>query len=366
MSAEDLGVDARARELLETLPEDKQQEILQKLSDGLDNGKVRNASAYVASACMKPEALGIDDRAAELLNQLPKSRRKEVLDKLKNTEGVKNPSAWVAKACLKDVANLQHFAPMAYQPAFHQQQWEPVFARGGKGGHGFGGHGGYGGMAAPSSSFRSAPPRPAPGGDGRLDASANKLLQSLPVSVRKEIMAKLKQETGVRNPSAWVARAAIKAGATPQRAEEPSGVDLVFNLDAQAQELLATLPVEEQEHILDKLQAESGVRNPSAWVAKAALSAGAAPRSRSGASQHSQRLGLDPQAQQLLQTLGPDQQEEIMAKLEEAQAAGQVRNPSGWVVKAALNAGAAPHQGQAPQIGKGKAKGKGKGRFSPY
>lgn len=365
MSAEDLGVDARARELLETLSEDKQQDILQKLSDGLDNGKVRNASAYVASACMKPEALGIDDRAAELLNQLPKSRRKEVLDKLKSTKGVKNPSAWVAKACLQDVGNqrqgnaLQQLAAMV-----HQQQWEPVYAKGGKG---FGGRGAYGGIAVPSFSSRSAPTRPAVGGDGRLDASANKLLQSLPVSVRREIMAKLKQETGIRNPSAWVAKAAMKAGATPQQRaeplEEPGGMDVVFDLDEQAQELLATLPVHEQENILDKLQAESGVRNPSAWVAKAALSAGATPQSRSGASQQSRALGLDAQAQQLLQTLDPDQQAEILAKLEEQQAAGQVRNPSGWVVKAALNSGA---QSQGPPTGKGKSKGKGKGRFSPY
>merc|ERR1719401_1669678 len=110
LSADQLGVDDRAIELLSTLPDDKQQVILQALAEGLEQGKIRNASAFVAARARGPEALGIDERACELLRQLPKATQSEVLTKLRQTEGVKNPSAWI-------VNHIHKAMPSAVVPA---------------------------------------------------------------------------------------------------------------------------------------------------------------------------------------------------------------------------------------------------------
>jgi len=358
LSAVELGVDDRAQELLAKLPADHQQAILQKLTE--ESGKVRNVSAYVASACNKTDVSGIDERAADLLKQLPKHQQKEVMDKLRTTEGINNPSAWVAKACMKagsatpqfqqqqqmaqQMSMFGNFGKYGGKGGYGQQiaYWEPVYMNGMKGGKG--GYG-KGGMPAWQSGKSSQTPQ--------IDANAEKLVSSLPGNVRNEIMAKLREEShSIRNPSAWVVKAALKAGASTEVPVPLGDGDIL--LDAEAEALLNSLPEDEQVVITDKLtELGSSVRNPSAWVVKAALKAGAVANRRS--------LGLDPDAAKMLASLDQSQQDEIVAQLEET----KPRNRSGWVVKAALNAGAKP---QAEKGGKGCGK---KGmmgmmRYMPY
>jgi len=299
VEAASLGIDDRASTLLEKLPEHIQQAILAKAQEGQSEGKVRNISAWVASACMnaEPEALGLDEKASELMKQLPRERRQEILEKLKRTEGVNNPSAWVAKACLKETraaaATVVYAAPQAY----------------GKGG------------------YYLAPPAYGKGGYGKGG----------PVPV-----VYVPIDNGARSYASTG-----KGRGKPQ-------------LDSEASALLGQLPQAEQHDILEKLRSSS-VRNPSAWVVKAALQAGATPAG-DGGRQHRVAPGLDEQASALLGQLPHAEQQNILEKLRSS----SVRNPSAWVVKAALQAGATPvgDQGMSAQSGNGK--GKGVGRYSPY
>lgn len=334
LTASELGVDDRAAELLTELAEDKQQAILEKCKKGLDEGKIRNASAYVASACKKPDALGIDERASELLNRLPKTRREDVLQKLKNSEGITNPSAWVAKACLKE---KQHERNKAYKEQYdNMSQYdkvasflEPYFGKGffdGKGGS----------RDEKRSVWKD--------NTKNLDASATKLLESVDPEVKQDILKKLRNEPQVRNPSAWVAKAAMKAGAVANHSQRPGDDEEIYvDLDTEAMELLDQLDEDVKANILDKLRNDAAaglVRNPSAWVVKAALKAGASPAQSTQPVSNRKYGALDAKATSLLHQLDDEEQEKIMTQLEEMKERGQVRNPSGWVVRAALNAGA--------------------------
>jgi len=331
LTAPALGVDERAEKLLNSLAEDRQQVILQALQEGLDAGTVRNPSAYVASAALKPSAHGVDDRASEVLRKLPKQQQREVLNKLKNSQGVNNPSAWVVNACTKKTGGWQG-----------DGWWpDPTF---------------------------SVP----------LDDHASQLLNSLPLPVRTEILNKAVSEAShIRNPSAWVARAALSAGAivppkefgTAAEAREhfearmyPPAIPMLAPKDGHpsnwiddgATKLLETLPEHQQLEIYQKLTSDPSIRNPSAWVSSAALKAGATPQEH----RKGNPLNLDARATQLLQTLPNDQQEEILNKL--AMEGTTVRNSSAWVVKAAIRAGATTPSQADVGLGKG-----GKG-FLPY
>eukprot|EP00401_Gymnodinium_catenatum_P018432 CAMPEP_0117494854 /NCGR_PEP_ID=MMETSP0784-20121206/19828_1 /TAXON_ID=39447 /ORGANISM="" /LENGTH=282 /DNA_ID=CAMNT_0005289751 /DNA_START=75 /DNA_END=920 /DNA_ORIENTATION=+ len=269
--AEDFGVDERASALLKELPEEAQQEVLQKLSEGLEAGKVRNASAYVVGSVHSPATMGIDERALKLLQELPKAEQKTMMDKLRNTPNVQNPSAWVAKAVMSHPQRSGPWpmsTPQVVMPPQQQQHLLPLRTW------------------MPMPVQQHAWPQQqvwAPSGHGALDERAKALLNSLPIASREEILSLLRQQNGVRNPSAWVAKAAMAAGATPlsgavaPQAGAAPAAGGGSKLDSKAQSLLDQLPMPAQQEILEKLRQETGVRNPSAWVAKAALKAGAAP-----------------------------------------------------------------------------------------
>merc|ERR1740121_3206437 len=118
-----------------------------------------------------------------------------------------------------------------------------------------------------------------------LDPGAHALLESLPRPVQNEILGRLQQQSGVKNPSAWVVKACMEAGATPQQANSrpqpamggrgpmaagavigggwaqpgmrrppappaPMGRNrLVSSLDGGAQELLHSLPAHTQQEL---------------------------------------------------------------------------------------------------------------------
>lgn len=302
LSATELGVDDRAVEMLGRLPEDKQQDILEHLKIGVEEGKIRNPSAWVAKSCQKPEAHGLDDKAAAMLRQLPHKRQNELLEMLRNTPDVKNPSAWIAKAVHKDTKEdtmrkeLEQFVAWA--------------------------------NGSPTGQFER---------EKQLDASAKKLLDSLPDHHRRDIVRKLNNEVTLRNPSAWVAKACFKYGADKQ---QPGGE---VELDEEALELLGTLPEAEQEAILVRLRDEAStkiVRNPSAWVVKASMTAGATALRPSANTPTPTSGNLDDEAKELLEQLSQELQDDITNQLKEMRAKGQIRNPSAWVVKACVKAGA--------------------------
>lgn len=370
--ASQLGVDDRACSLLETIPLERQTHIVAKLQEGVNSGTVRNPSAFVVGAVNGMDGLDLDDGASEMLKALPKFQRKEVIDKLKKATDVRNPSAWVVKSVQQSkgkgcgkvfgggaiLVSNAGFSNAAFSNAALLGSWDPTPA--------------YGSMM-------------------HLDDAAKTLLKSLPPAAQAEILQKLKNggtSGEIRNPSAWVAKAALKHRNNPPQAiqapqpsdygwatkhatlgtlSDPAALGAALGLDDNALELLQTLPSETQEDIMQTLQHHQSkgiIRNPSAWVAKAALGAGAEPQA-SGLSHISSlgsqvvavsrpgSLGLDASASALLSSLPATQQETIISKLQELQAKGGISNPSGWVVKACLNAGA-------------KTQGKGKGRPSPY
>eukprot|EP00927_Polykrikos_kofoidii_P045896 TRINITY_DN4003_c0_g2_i1.p1 TRINITY_DN4003_c0_g2~~TRINITY_DN4003_c0_g2_i1.p1 ORF type:complete len:262 (+),score=65.99 TRINITY_DN4003_c0_g2_i1:90-875(+) len=244
-SAAAYGVDEKAQEMLSKLPEVTQQVVMQKLQEGLAAGKVKNASAYVVGICNGPDVLGVDEKAAKLLDELPKHMRVQVLDKLRRATDVRNPSAWVAKAVLQ--AKQNGAIPFGGGAPAHFQ-----------GGYGLRGDVAYGMQFG-------------------IDPPARQLLMSLPPPTQQEIIAKLMQQANVRNPSAWIAKAAMQAGATSNLQGAQVG-NQVTGLDPQAMALLASLPEAAQHEIQTKLMNSlktGNVMNPSAWVAKACLKSGA-------------------------------------------------------------------------------------------
>lgn len=325
----------RASELLRTLPAEKQSIALAKLSQGLQSGKVKNASAYIVGVVNGPDLLDIDERASELLKELPPNLRKQVIEKLKKAADVRNPSAWIAKAVI---------SAKKEQPSFR-----------------FGGGGSLG-----------------PAG---LDEGATRLLHSLPNGTQQEILGKLMMQQSVKNPSGWVVKACLEAGATPRTPTNGGGglgsaalgnpAELYDDFDPQvfgtlmagpagpialdegARTLLASLPVDKQMEICTNLVSQADVKNPSGWVVKSCMAAGAKgngpnaggmqmaspylPRSFSGGGfGQAQAAGLDQGALDMLKNLPHPTQQEIMSKL----AAANPTNPSAWVVKSCLAANA--------------------------
>jgi len=337
MSAEELGIDERAAEMLRSLPVDKQNIAMAKLAQGLSAGKVKNASAYIVGVVNGPDLLDIDDRALEMMKELPPNLRKQVVEKLKKANDVRNPSAWIARAVI---------SAKKEQPSMR-----------------FGGGGGGGGLAG-------------------LDEGATRLLRSLPTQTQQDVLGRLMMQEGVKNPSGWVVKACLAAGASPNTPAAGGGgrgggviLETLYSdfdpqvssllhsgpqgsivLDSGAQNLLKSLPVETQIELSSQLISQAEIKNPSGWVVKNCIAAGArgnGPPSGGmmGASQVSRPIRstpggfwgaggsptLDQGATDMLRSLPPATQQNILSKL----ATANVSNPSAWVVKSCLAAGAA-------------------------
>merc|ERR1719188_2262234 len=124
----------------------------------------------------------------------------------------------------------------------------------------------------------------------------------------------------------------------------PRGAVNAGGLDQGAMDLLRSLPPAQQQEILSKL-ATSNASNPSAWVVKSCLAAGASGGGAGGggfggmggAMYGAQRSGpparlppgieVDQQAQQLLRSLSPMEQQNIVQKLQNSWNEGTVQNP---------------------------------------
>jgi len=372
-------------------------QVVEKLKKAND---VRNPSAWIARAVISAKTeqpsmrfgggvaggvAGLDEGATRLLQSLPGHVQQEILGRLMMQEGVKNPSGWVVKACL--AAGASPNAPGA---------------GGGVAGFGIAGIS-LGGAVNLETLYSDFDPQVAsllhsgPQGSIVLDSGAQNLLKTLPVETQIELSTQLITNAEIKNPSGWLVKNCIAAGARgngpppggmtgasqvsrPIRSTSGSGWGAGGSptLDQGAMDMLRSLPPATQQEILGKL-ATSNVNNPSAWVVKSCLAAGATT-GRSGAGAGAVGMGgmamgavansmygamrggapaqlppeihVDAQAQQLLASLPAAEQQDIVTKLTNSFNQGTVQNPSAWVAKACLKAGAKSTPGM--------------GRASPY
>lgn len=220
-----------------------------------------------------------------------------------------------------------------------------------------------------------------------MDEKAAAKLRTLPEEAQLEIISRLLEgqaNGSIHNPSGFVVAAAVKASRSPAATgvmgRAGPGVDMIgsilasLGVDAEASGLLRQLPIPAQMEILGQLQeltASGGARNPSAWTARAAnnyakekLGCSSLMLTRVGPPQHEvtaqmrpfsefltpEMLGVDEAASQVVNSLPPDAQQQLLAELKDGLCKGTVQNPSGWIVKAAKRRGAESTPGFVPMI----------------
>jgi len=332
-------IDDRAKALLQRLPAEAQVDLASCLQARIEGGTVLNPSGWMVKSCIaagaktdsipggnptamggmmamglssspnsvppNPEALQqiymlIDDNANTLLQRLPEETQVDLASCLLariESGTVQNPSAWMVKSCIGKGAKTESI-PGGNPTAVGGNP----MAMGG------------------SSSQRSMQSDPEALQQIMMviDDKAKTLLQQLPYEQQVDLASCLQskvQDGSIMNPSGWMVRSAIAAGAgnTPAMGGNPmpmggntmtmgsmSGGYPVQNvgmatrsttplmpdalpqvmsvLDQKAQSLLQQLPYEKQVDLASFLQqkmGEGGIRNPSAWMAKSCLAAGA-------------------------------------------------------------------------------------------
>mmetsp|Transcript_31511 Transcript_31511/g.57262 ORF Transcript_31511/g.57262 Transcript_31511/m.57262 type:complete len:659 (-) Transcript_31511:106-2082(-) len=389
LTPQEIGLDERAAEFVQKLPPEKMQEILKRVAS---DSSIRSPSAYVtkmakealadqqadaalAANWLSPEHFELDERSSDFLRQLQPNQMQEILEKLHaNLDSIRSPSAFVTKMCkeARDANNSPRWA--AQQPQLHDP-----WGKGGDGPWGKGGDGSWGKGGAAPWAGKMGPPMyqgsAAPVGVEQmgLDDNAADFLRKLPPGPRQDILRRLQNEwQNIRSPSAF----ATKLAKEVMNGIESAGGLLSpqqFGLDERCTDFLQQLPPQQQQEVLQRLQAEwDSVRSPSALVTrmvKEILSAGISnappmpdfdrPRPKGAAKKPqdaSETLplvpsqlppgldeplipedhGLDAEASDFLRKLPPEKMQEILLKLE-AQA-DQVRNPSGLATRLAKQA----------------------------
>jgi len=243
----------------------------------------------------------IDDSAKTMLQKLPYEKQVDLASCLQSKiEGgtVTNPSGWMMKSCIS--AGAGNTTAMGGNPMAmggNMMAMNPMAM------------GGY-------SSPNSVPPNPEALEQTMavIDDSAKTMLQKLPYEKQVDLASCLqsKIESGtVMNPSGWMMKSCIAAGAGNMTAmggnpmamggmamggmamgsmsggsttqPNPQAVPLVMMiLDDKAKTLLQQLPYEKQVDLASYLQqkmGDGGIRNPSAWMAKSCIAAGASTES---------------------------------------------------------------------------------------
>jgi hypothetical protein len=234
-------IDEKARTLLQQLPEETQVDIASCLQARLEGGTVMNPSGWMVKSCIaagartesipggnpttmgmmgmagsssgnsvpsNPEALQeilmvIDDKAKTLLQKLPYEKQVDLASCLqaKVQEGkVMNPSGWMVKSCIAAGAGNM---PGGGNPME-------------MGGMGMGGMGSMGGAASSPRSTTPLNPQAVQLVMMILDEKAKTLLLQLPYDKQVDLASFLQNKMGdggIRNPSAWMAKSCIAAGA---------------------------------------------------------------------------------------------------------------------------------------------------------
>lgn len=190
---------------------------------GQNFGPAKSAVSYQ----FNPDALTqvysmIDDKAQLLLQQLLEDRQLDIANKLLSqmqSTGVNNPSAWMAKACIAAGAS----------PTVHANQDRSQMMMGQMPG---GMQGQCGGMGMQQQNpmqmqMRMGMQQQQPATVMEIDERASALLHSLPHETQMEITKRLEESIAaqkVMNPSAWVAKACMKAQQQQQQSsQQPLG-----------------------------------------------------------------------------------------------------------------------------------------------
>jgi len=317
------GIDEKAVVALQKLAPDMQAACLQKLQDGVNSGKVRNASGFLMGIVTGPDALGIDDSARAHLMELPKPMQVELMNQLRSAPEVQNPSAWIMQAAIKakkqggGVGGIMNM--MAGGQMMGGQMLGGQMLGGMLGGQMlFGKMGGQrvGGTARASPYGSSSPPTigsSVPANPEALqqimmiiDDKAKTMLQQLPEDTQVDLASCLQariQAGTVQNPSGWMMKSCLGAGAKtgslPGGNPTPMGGNLITGgsstghsvpanpqalqhimmiIDDKAKTLLQQLPEDTQVDLASCLQAKiegGSVQNPSGWMMKSCTAAGA-------------------------------------------------------------------------------------------
>jgi len=337
------GIDEKAVVALQKLAPDRQAECLQKLQEGINAGRVRNASAFLIGIVTGPDALGIDDSARAHLMELPKPMQIDLLNQLRAAAGVQNPSAWIISAAAKAKRSGVGIGGMMggmmggqLGGQFLGDQMLGGQMLGGQmlggmmggmmGGQMFGKMGGQriGGMAR-ASPYGSSSPSSVPSNPEALqqvmmviDEKARTLLQQLPEERQVDLASCLQSriEGGtVMNPSGWIVKSCIAAGAKTESIpggnptamganmmgmggamggfSSPNTVppnpealqQILMVIDDKARTLLQKLPFEKQVDLASCLQSKvqgGTVMNPSGWMVKSCIAAGAGNATATG------------------------------------------------------------------------------------
>jgi hypothetical protein len=328
------GIDEKALVALQKLDPDKQTICLQKLQEGVNSGKVRNASAFLIGVVTGPDALGIDEKARAMLQELPKPMQMDLMNRLRSATDIQNPSAWTISAVIKakkegktqGMAGMGGMGGMMGMMGMGGQNLAAQMMFGKMGGPKMGGMGMMAraspyGSSAPQTIGSSVPSDPAALHQvmALIDENARALLAELPEEKQIDLASCLqsKIQTGTcMNPSGWMVKSCIQAkggggsnsaggssmgmggnlmgmmgmgsmgGGSPRSAtasptvpQMPQSLPAVMMiLDDKAKALLQQLPYEKQvdlcSYLHQKIQT-GGINNPSGWMAKSCLSAGA-------------------------------------------------------------------------------------------
>eukprot|EP00927_Polykrikos_kofoidii_P012753 TRINITY_DN15529_c0_g1_i1.p1 TRINITY_DN15529_c0_g1~~TRINITY_DN15529_c0_g1_i1.p1 ORF type:complete len:757 (+),score=178.04 TRINITY_DN15529_c0_g1_i1:133-2271(+) len=199
-------------------------------------------------------SMNLDDRAREVLHEVPLERAWSVVAELRKTWNVvRNPSAYVFNSCVKGSTSRGG-------GDYPDAPWAP----------------------APSAPKLSAEALKAErmAKDLGVDDSSLGHLQTVPIDYAMDLLRSLADKrSSVRNPSAFIVSAVKEyrergrggAGPAPRvdvppgsAAEELEGLMSHYCLDKTATEALRSFPVDEALGIMNAC--DSGVRNPSAWA----------------------------------------------------------------------------------------------------
>lgn len=264
-------MDSDANDALDKAGHKHAREILTKLEAA---GNIRNPSAYVVRAYKNlldehggrlppplPLAEELDDAAREALAQIGPEAAAAILAALEEQQGkVRNPSAYV----LKSVGNARKGdgAGGAFVSKELQESWAEGKGGGRKGGAGKG------------TALNAAPE--GGGGLAALDEKARAALAELAPEEARRIEEDLEAKAdSIRNPSAYVDRAAAKAKHAAALHDKLNAVDPP--LDERCRSALLQLGVGPAHKILDALGKHEKVTNTSAYVMKAVNNERAAP-----------------------------------------------------------------------------------------
>jgi len=205
-------------------------------------GMMARASPYgqgmiapnAGSVTQSPEALQqvlavIDEKARTLLQQLPEEKQVEIASFLAariQSGTVMNPSGWMVKACIKEGATTESIPggnPRAMMGGNAMGMGcNPMGMGGNMMGMGMMGGGSLDGFSNQSARSSTATPtvpqmpQAVPLVMSILDDKAKTLLQQLPYEKQVDLASYLQQKMatgGINNPSAWMAKSCLAAGA---------------------------------------------------------------------------------------------------------------------------------------------------------